>query len=153
LYISVCGASQCDEELESLAYRAGLEISRRGHILVCGGLTGVMDAAARGCRDGGGTSIGILPGPDRGGSSQWLSVSIPTDMGHARNVLVARAGDAVVAVGGGYGTLSEIAFALKMGKPVVGLGTWRLEKRGPAGIEEAESPEEAVALAERIASA
>jgi len=111
-----------------------------------------MDAAARGVHDQDGTSIGILPDADRTRASKWLTVSIPTDMGHARNTLIALSGDVVIAVGGSYGTLSEIAFALKMGKPVIGLDTWELERRDPRqrGIIKATTPAEALDLAETI---
>lgn len=146
------GASQCDEELYETARRVGAEIARRGHILVCGGLGGVMDGAARGASEEGGTSVGILPGANRSLAGEWLTVSIPTDMGHARNAVVALSGDALIAVSGGYGTLSEIALGLKMGKPVVGIGTWRLDHEGreERGVIAAGSPEEAVALAEQL---
>jgi uncharacterized protein (TIGR00725 family) len=153
LYISVIGASECDKEMAEVAYKLGWEIARRHHVLVCGGLGGVMDAAAHGAHDANGFSVGILPGADRTVAGKWLSVAIPTDMGHARNALVALSGDAVIAVGGGFGTLSEIAFGLKMGKPVIGLGTWESpqggnEERWCAVVS---TPEEAVALAERLA--
>ncbi len=154
LYISVVGASSCDSEVAELAEEVGSEVARRGHILVCGGLGGVMDAAAKGASKQGGISIGILPHPDRKLASRWLTVSVPTDMGHARNALVALSGDAMIAVSGGYGTLSEIALALKMGKPVVGLNTWRLdfEEREEKGIVAASTPVEAVDLAEKLAA-
>lgn len=108
-------------------------------MLVCGGLEGVMEAACRGAKEAGGTTIGILPGTDRGAANPFVDVAVPTGLGEARNALVVRAADALVAVGGGYGTLSEIALALKAGKPVVGLGTWDVD-----GVEAADSPEAAV---------
>lgn len=153
MYISVIGASDCDQEMAEVAYKVGREIARRRHVLVCGGLGGVMDAVAHGAHDANGFSVGILPDPDRRNASKWLSAAIPTDMGHARNAIVALSGDAIIAVGGGFGTLSEIAFGLKMGKPVIGLGTW---ERAEGGSEElrcvtASTPEEAVAMAERLA--
>jgi len=108
-----------------------------------------MDAAARGCEAAGGTSVGILPGDDRTVSSPHLTVRIATGLGEARNAIVARAADAVIAVGGEFGTLSEIALALKMGKPVVGLGTWTLDLEGLPGdpLQRAADPPEAVARA------
>jgi uncharacterized protein (TIGR00725 family) len=108
----------------------------------------VMEAAARGCATAGGAAIGILPGDDRQGANPHVAFSIPTGMGEARNALVARAADIVIAVGGEFGTLSEIAFALKMGKPVIGIGTWSLgvDDR-PDPILRAETPEEAIATA------
>jgi uncharacterized protein (TIGR00725 family) len=96
-------------------------------VLVCGGLGGVMEAACRGARDGGGATLGILPGADRRQANRFVDVAVPTGLGEARNALVVRASDALIAVGGAYGTLSEIAFALKAGKPVVGLGSWEIE--------------------------
>ena len=111
-------------------------------VLVCGGLGGVMEAACRGASEAGGVSIGILPGSDRGAANRFVEVAIPTGLGEARNAFVVRSADAVVAVGGGYGTLSEIAFALKAGKPVIGLGSWEIE-----GVRAAESPEQAVSAA------
>ncbi|PKQ28669.1 MAG: TIGR00725 family protein [Candidatus Anoxymicrobium japonicum] len=154
MYISVCGSSECDAEITKLAYEVGIEIARSGHVLVCGGLGGVMDAVSHGAHDGGGIAIGILPGPDRSHASRWLTVSLPTDMGHARNAFVALAADAIIAIAGGYGTLSEVAFGLKMGKPVVGLDTWELGKCQYEKLEiaPASTPREAVALASRLGS-
>jgi uncharacterized protein (TIGR00725 family) len=117
----------------------GLELARRGAVVVCGGLGGVMEAVCRGAKGAGGTTIGILPGVDRSQANRFVDVALPTGLGEARNALVARAADALIAVGGGYGTLSEIALALKAGKHVVGLSTWDIE-----GIEPAGSPEAAV---------
>lgn len=153
MYISVIGAGECSAELAEVAYRLGREVARRGHVLVCGGLGGVMDAAARGACEEEGTTVGILPGPDRKGASRWLTVSVPTDMGHARNTVVARCADALIAVGGGHGTLSEIALGLKMGKPVVGIGSWGMPEGCEAGcwLVPATDPEEAVGLAEELA--
>jgi uncharacterized protein (TIGR00725 family) len=117
----------------------GRELGSRGAVLVCGGLGGVMEAACRGAKEAGGTTIGILPGSDRSAANEHVDFAIPTGLGEARNALVVRAADALVAVGGGYGTLSEIAFALKAGKRVVGLGSWDIE-----GVEPAASPAAAV---------
>ena len=105
--------------------------------MVCGGLGGTMEAACRGARSAGGTTIGILPGLDRADANPYVEVAVPTGLGEARNALVVRAADAVIAVGGGYGTLSEIALALKAGKRVVGLGTWQIE--GVVAVEDAEA--------------
>lgn len=107
-----------------------------------GGLTGVMEAASQGAREAGGVTIGILPGTDRREANEYVTVAIPTGMGEARNALVVRAADAVIAIGGEWGTLSEIALARKTGKPVVGLGSWEL-----AGVEAVATPAEAVAAA------
>ena len=108
-------------------------------MLVCGGLGGVMEAACRGAKEAGATTVGILPGTDRAAANAFVDVAVPTGLGEARNALVVRAADALVAVGGGYGTLSEIALALKAGKRVVGLGTWDIE-----GVEAVGSPAAAV---------
>jgi len=149
MYISVIGAGECGPELAETAFETGSEIARRGHTLVCGGLGGVMDAAAGGASEAGGLSIGILPDADRDGASPSLTCSVPTGMGEARNALVVRAGDAVIAIGGGYGTLSEIALALKVGKTVVGLGTWVLPGGQPWGVVEAGGPADALDLVEK----
>jgi uncharacterized protein (TIGR00725 family) len=117
----------------------GRELGSRGALLVTGGLGGVMEAACRGARDAGGTTIGILPGTDRSAANPYVDVAIASGLGEARNALVVRAADALIAIGGAYGTLSEIAFALKAGKRVVGLGTWDID-----GVEVADSPEAAV---------
>ena len=156
-YISVIGAGQASEDEAAAAEEIGRLLAEAGAVLVCGGLGGVMDAAARGCEAAGGTSVGILPGDDRTQASSHLSIRIATGLGEARNAIVARAADAVIAVGGEFGTLSEIALALKMGKPVVGLGTWMLDLEGLPGdpLQRAADPPEAVAraleAAERLA--
>jgi uncharacterized protein (TIGR00725 family) len=130
IYVAVCGPGIASAEEESLSEEVGRLLARAGAVVVCGGMTGVMDAAARGVEAEGGVSIGILPGPDRVGASPHLTYALPTGMSEGRNVLVARAADALIAVAGEFGTLSEIAFALKIGVPVVGLGTWELHRRG-----------------------
>lgn len=127
-YISVIGAGLASEDEAAAAEEIGRLLAEAGAILVCGGLGGVMDAAARGSEAAGGTSVGILPGDDRSAGSPHLTVRIATGLGEARNAIVARAADAVIAVGGEFGTLSEVALALKMGKRVVGLGTWDLRR-------------------------
>jgi hypothetical protein len=148
-YVAVIGASNATEWELSSAEEVGRLLARAGCVLVCGGLGGVMDAAARGAREEGGASVGILPGDDRSGASRHLTVALATGFGEARNAIVARSCDAVIAVGGEFGTLSEIALALKMGKPVVGLGTWELTKAGETveAIVRAKNAEEAVAKA------
>lgn len=130
-YVAVVGS--CSEAEASVASAVGAGLARAGALLVCGGLGGVMEAACRGCADEGGMTIGILPGSDRSAANEWVQVAIATGMGELRNGLVVRSADALIAVGGAYGTLSEIALALKAGKPVVGLGTWRLGDGAPAG--------------------
>jgi uncharacterized protein (TIGR00725 family) len=120
----------------------GRLLALRGAVVVCGGLGGVMEAACRGASGEGGVAVGILPGLDRGAANPHVSVAVATGLGEVRNALVVRAADALIAVGGAYGTLSEIALALKAGKRVIGLGTWEIE-----GVERAEGPEAAVASA------
>jgi uncharacterized protein (TIGR00725 family) len=125
-----------------VAERVGRLVAQRGALVVCGGLGGVMEAACRGAKRAGGTTIGLLPGLDRGSANPFVDVALPTGLGEARNALVVRAADVLVAIGGGHGTLSEIALALKAGKRVIGLDSWEIE-----GVEAAESPEAAVAAA------
>jgi len=108
----------------------GRRIADAGGIVVCGGLRGVMEAACRGARSADGITVGLLPGADRGAANPFVSVAIPTGMGELRNGLVVRAADVVIAIGGEWGTLSEIALAIKTGIPVVGIDTWDLEQPG-----------------------
>jgi uncharacterized protein (TIGR00725 family) len=149
IYIGVVGSGGEVEQTNAAAEEVGRAIARAGAIVVCGGLGGVMAAACRGARDEGGRTIGLLPGTDRDAGNEWLDVTIPTGLGEMRNALVVRASDALVAVGGEFGTLSEIALALKLGTPVVGLGTWELARGGqPVDvIIRAETPDAAVSLA------
>jgi uncharacterized protein (TIGR00725 family) len=133
------GPGEASAEEQAVAADVGRFLARRGAVVVCGGLGGVMEAACRGAREEGGTAVGILPGFDRGAANPHVSVAIATGLGEARNALVVRAADALIAVGGAYGTLSEIALALKGGKRVIGLGTWEIE-----GIERADGAEAAV---------
>jgi uncharacterized protein (TIGR00725 family) len=145
------GESGSSPELEAAAFEVGRELARRGAVLVSGGRGGVMAASCRGARSKGGVTVGLLPGADRAEANEWVSVAIPTGLGELRNGLVARAADAVVAIGGEFGALSEIAFALKAGKRVVGLGTWELARAGEPvdAIEVASDPVDAVARALR----
>ena len=151
-YIAVVGAADATTEELRLAAEVGRLIAEAGALMVCGGLGGVMDEAARACSQAGGISVGIVPGDERLGASRHLTVSIATGLGEARNAIVVRSADAVIAVGGEYGTLSEIAFALKMGKPVIGLATWELSREGlPDPLIRADTPAEAVARALALA--
>jgi uncharacterized protein (TIGR00725 family) len=120
----------------------GRLVAERGAVLVCGGLGGAMEAACRGAKEAGGTTVGLLPGPDRAGANPYVDVALPTGLAQGRNFLIVHAADALIAVGGGYGTLSEIALALRLGKPVIGLDSWDIE-----GIVVADSPEAAVRAA------
>jgi len=142
-YVAVCGPASATEEEERWAEEVGRGLAEAGAVVVCGGLGGVMDAAARGAAAAGGAVVGILPGEDRLGASDHLTVAIPTGMGEARNAIIARAADAVIAIGGEWGTLSEIALARKMGKQVVGIATWRFVDRDD-DVTRAASPEDAV---------
>ncbi len=126
MIIAVIGGESSSHDEETAAYETGLEIARRGHVLVCGGRQGVMREACRGAREAGGHTIGILPGDDRSGMNEFVEFPIVTGIGYARNTVIARTADALVAIGGRYGTLSEIAFAFLSGKAVAGIGTWTL---------------------------
>ncbi len=155
LRIAVIGGAVCDPQTAALAEEVGREIARRGAILICGGLGGVMEAACRGAKSHGGLTVGILPGTNPSDANPYVDIPIVTGMGEARNVIVVRSAQAVVAVNGEYGTLSEIAYALKFGIPVVGLKTWELFREGRKieDIVEAETPEEAVEKAISLARA
>lgn len=153
-YIAVVGAgggaggAPTAEEL-AVAGEVGRELALGGAVLVCGGLGGVMEAACRGAREAGGTTVGLLPGSDRAAANRFVDVAVATGLGELRNGLVVRAVDAVIAVGGGFGTLSEIALALRAGVPVVGVGTWELARDGRAvdAIERVRDGAEAVGRA------
>lgn len=132
LYIGVIGAGECTKKEASLAEEVGSEIARRGAVLICGGKGGVMEASAKGARRADGIVIGILPGRNRSDSNPYLTIALPTGLGDARNAVITCASDVLIAISGGYGTLSEIGLALKMGKPVVGLSTWEMKQ----GIQE-----------------
>jgi hypothetical protein len=153
-YVAVIGAASCAAEQAAVAEEVGRRLADAGAVVVCGGLGGVMEAACRGAKSAGGATVGILPGTSRGDANQWVDVAILTGMGEARNALVVRSSDGVVAVGGEFGTLSEIALALKMGVPVVGIGSWQLARDG-APVDAypiVESAERAVALALSLAA-
>jgi uncharacterized protein (TIGR00725 family) len=144
-YVAVIGPGQATERETDQAEEVGRLLAQSGATVVTGGLGGVMAAACRGAAGAGGITVGLLPGTDRGAGNPHVSVAIPTGLGELRNGLVVRAADVLIAVGGvnrSYGTLSEVALALKSGKPVVGLGTWEID-----GVERADSPRQAVELA------
>jgi uncharacterized protein (TIGR00725 family) len=153
VHVAVVGAGTADESTSRTAEEIGRLLARLGAMVVCGGLGGVMEAACRGAKSAGGTTIGLLPGLDRGAANPWVDVAIPTGLGEARNALVVRAADVLIAIGGEFGTLSEIALALKTGKPVVGLDTWELSRRGQPATEivRAKDPAEAVERALELA--
>ncbi len=141
--LGVIGAGRADDDLCSLARRVGALAAARGWTVICGGLGGVMAAASAGAAEAGGLVVGLLPGPSRGEGNEHLTVALPTNLGHGRNAVIAQSADVLIAVGGGYGTLSEIALGLKMGKPVVSLRSWRPDD----GVPRADTPEEAIAAA------
>ncbi len=153
-YIAVVGASAGTPTELALGEAVGGGIAEAGAVLVCGGMGGVMEAAARGAIHVGGKTLGILPGSSRLDANPYLTIAVATGMGEARNAIVARTADAMIAIHGEFGTLSEIALALKMGTPVVGLGTWELAKDGipVETIARATSPQEAVRDALRLAN-
>lgn len=150
-YIGVIGAGLQAARPEDLhnAEEVGRRVAEAGGVVVCGGLGGVMEASCRGARSAGGLTVGLLPGSDRRVANPFVEVAIPTGMGELRNGLIVRTADAVVAVGGEWGTLSEIALAVKTGTPVVGLGTWPLERDE---IVQAADAADAVAQALRFAA-
>src|SRR4051794_33923043 len=127
-YVAVVGAGEASEDERRDAEEVGRKLAEAGAVVLCGGLGGVMAAACRGAKGAGGTTVGILPGSDRAAANPHVDVAIATGLGEMRNGLVVRAADALIAVGGEFGTLSEIALGLKAGKPVVGLGTWQLAR-------------------------
>ncbi len=137
--IAVIGGRKVEKSLLQEAEGVGKLLAKRGAILVCGGLGGVMEAVSRGMRAEGGLTVGILPQDHKGKANAFVDIPIATGLGIGRNVIIARAADAVIAIGGEYGTLSEIAFSLQMGKPVVGIGTWNIK-----GVVPAEDAEDAV---------
>ena len=134
MMIAVIGGDAPPAHVMPLAEAVGREVAQRGHVLICGGRGGVMEAACRGAREAGGHTIGVLPGPDRSDMNPHVEFPIVTNLGAARNAVVVLSADAVIAVDGSYGTLSEIALALVHGKPVVGLQTWRVSD--DAGVED-----------------
>jgi uncharacterized protein (TIGR00725 family) len=151
--IGVIGGQKATEPALSHAFEVGRELASRGHVLVSGGRSGVMREACRGAKEAGGTTVGILPGNDTSEANEFVDIPIITGIGFARNSIVARTADALIAIGGNYGTLSEIAYGLTVGTPVIGLGTWQLtdhEGHEPPIVRVA-TPLEAVAEAERLA--
>jgi uncharacterized protein (TIGR00725 family) len=142
LRVAVIGGSRPSRQALEAAFEVGRLVARAGAILVCGGLGGVMEAASRGAREEGGFVVGILPGGLMSDANPWVDLPVATGLGYTRNALVVMNADAVVAIDGEYGTLSEIAYGKIHGKKVVGLGTWDVK-----GVETATTPEEAVRLA------
>lgn len=140
--IAVLGGRDCDSETYKKAYKVGKEIASRGGILICGGRTGIMEAACKGAVEEGGLTIGILPDGDVSRANAYVKIPIPTGIGIARNSIIVRACSAAIAISGKYGTLSEIAYCFQIGTPVCSLDSWKIE-----GIKQVSSPEEAVEFA------
>lgn len=154
--IAVVGGSDASDQVIAVAEAVGAALASAGATVVCGGLGGAMAAACRGAKSAGGSTVGFLPGRDPSTANPWVDVVIPTGLGEARNALVVRSAGAVIAVGGGYGTLSEIALALRAGTPVIGIGTWSLNRPDgevDTGIVPMDDPGDAATVAVRLASA
>ncbi len=153
MFIGVVGDGDCPPEVAAVAAAVGAELARRGCTVVCGGLGGVMEATCRGAKASSGTTVGLLPGNSRRDANEYVDVPIVTGMGEARNVLIVKSSQAVIAIGGRYGTLSEIALALKLGIPVIGLDTWELIRQGEfdPGVVLASSVQDAVEKAIQLA--
>ena len=147
-FIGIVGTGSCPPELGALAAEVGREVARKGAVLICGGLGGVMTEAARGAKEIGGTTLGILPGPNTGSANEFIDFPIATNMGQARNAIIVQTADVLIAIGGEYGTLSEIALALKIGKGVIALKQ-RFEIPGVLTVETAiDAVNEALTLVE-----
>ena len=153
-YAAVIGPSRCDEQVAALAYEIGAGLAREGFTVVTGGEHGAMEAASRGASEAGGLAVGLLPGIDRKSANTYADLTLATGVGHARNLGVVASADVVVAVGGEWGTLSEIGLAGVLGRPVVLVAGWRLEHKGglPTEVHYADDAAEAVELAARLAS-
>lgn len=153
MIVGVIGEGTASADIARAAEVVGRELAKRGHVVVCGGLGGVMEAACKGAKEAGGVTVGILPGDSRLDANPYVDIPIVTGLGEARNVIVVKSSQALIAVGGRYGTLSEIALGLRLGIPVVGLDTWQLARRGlvDEGIVLANDPIEAVEKAISLA--
>ena len=153
IFIAVIGGSDVPPPTEALAEEVGREIARQDAVLVCGGLSGVMEAACRGADGEGGLTVGILPGDNRQSANPYVKIPIATGIGYARNVAVAKSAQAVIAIDGSYGTLTEIAYALQGGIPVIGLDTWSISinNKEDCSIIRVDTPKEAVEKAFALA--
>jgi uncharacterized protein (TIGR00725 family) len=153
-YAALVGPGRCDGDTAELARDVGAGLARAGFTLVTGGAFGAMEAASQGAHEAGGTVVGLLPGIDRSEANEWCDIAIPTGLGHARNLAVVAAADVVVAVGGEWGTLSEIGLAGAIGRPVVLLAGWRLDHAAalPGEVSYAETAAQAVELATALAA-
>jgi uncharacterized protein (TIGR00725 family) len=127
--IAVIGAGQCDQRIYNLAEQIGRKLAEHGLVIICGGLAGVMEAACKGAKEVGGVTIGVLPGDDPTSANAYVDIAIATGMGIGRNIIIIRSAQAVLAVNGSYGTLSELAYALQLQKPIIGLETWDVSEK------------------------
>ena len=143
--ISVIGGSTCSKKDYEIARQAGMLIAQEGWTLICGGRTGIMEAACRGAKERNGLTVGILPSIDGKEGNKYLDVKIPTGLGFARNVLVVRASDIIIAISGKYGTLSEIAFAFNEDRKVIGINTWKIK-----GVIQVKTPLQAISYIKKI---
>jgi conserved hypothetical protein, DprA/Smf-related, family 1 len=155
MIIAIVGDSSCSVDETELAETVGQQLAQRGATIICGGLGGVMEAVCRGAKSKGGLTVGILPGEHPDVANPWVDIPIATGVGYARNMAVVKSAQAVIAIGGNYGTLSEIAYALKSGIPIIGLNTWSLSRNGREGSSiikahsATEAVDKAISLAER----
>lgn len=145
--IAVVGAGKCSKKLRDMAYQVGKYVAEHGGVVVCGGLGGIMEGVAKGVREAGGVTIGILPSENKEDANEYIDYVIPTGFGEARNIMVVRTADAVVAFPGKYGTLSEMAFALNARKPLIAINAWKLGNE----IEQIDDPIEAARRAMELA--
>jgi uncharacterized protein (TIGR00725 family) len=145
--IAVVGAGKCSKKLRDMAAEVGRIIAENGGVIVCGGLGGIMEGAARGAKEAGGTTIGIIPSDQKQDANEYIDYVIPSGLGEVRNILVVRTADVIVAFPGKYGTLSEMAFALQAGKPLISVNAWKLGD----DIKQADSPKEAAEMALKLA--
>jgi uncharacterized protein (TIGR00725 family) len=144
--IAVIGAGECDNKIYQLAYNTGKLLGKNGFNIICGGLGGVMEAVSKGVKEGGGNTVGILPGENPNQANSYIDFPIATGMGIGRNIIIIRSAQLVIAINGKYGTLSEIAFALQLGKPVIGLQSWDVSE----DITKVESPEDCLLKTKEI---
>ena len=144
--IGVIGAGNCDKHLQDISFNVGREVARNKAILVCGGLGGVMEYASKGAKTEGGITVGILPGFDSSEANPYIDIPITTGLSHGRNLIIVRTARVLIAIGGSYGTLSEIAFALKLNKPVIGLCTWEISSEIILAKKPKDAVEKAIAL-------
>lgn len=144
--VGVIGAGEASKRDLNRAFEVGKEIARKNLVLISGGMSGVMESACRGAKSEGGITVGVIPGNFKAEANPYVDIPIVTGLGHGRNIIVVKSSDAIIAIGGSFGTLSEIAFALRLQIPVIGIDTWDVSSE----IRKAEGPKEAVAMAVRL---